>query len=102
MELSEILAIAFGVVLTAVAGAVSWLIKAVIRHSVEIAAIGAATTQKSDARDKIMDMLEAQDSRLRDIAGDVRTVCERTAGLMRTTDRHERFLEAGLRDGGGA
>ena len=96
MELNEILAIGFGVVLTAVAGAVSWLIRTVIKHSVAIAAISAATTQKDDVREKIFDMLEAQDSRLRDISGDIRTVCERTVGLQRTTDRHERFLEAGL------
>lgn len=101
MEISQTLGIGLGVILTAIMGAISWLVRAVIQQGHEIAAIRAATEQKDGARDEIQSLLRGVSGQVSDLRGDVKQLCECTDWLRRTTDRHERFLEAGRLDGGG-
>ena len=93
IDTAQVLAICLAVMLTAMLAAIGWLVRTVINHSIKIASICSATSEKDDSREEIKTLLRGLEKRLVDTHADVHTVCERTAGLVRTTDRHERFLE---------
>lgn len=91
------------------AAAVGWLVRTVIAHGRQIATI---ETSVSGIGDRIQAHVARVDEMHRDtsaqlrelrgdmktLCGDVKTLCERTEWLQRTTDRHERFLDAGKMD----
>ena len=99
MDMAQALAIGLGVVLTALMGAVGWLVSAVVNQGHQIAAIRAATEQKDDAREEIRELVREATTKIADQHSDVKLLCERTTWLQRTADRHERYLEAGRADG---
>ena len=94
MELTEVLGVALGVVLAAIMGAISWLVRGVIHHGHEIAAIRSATEQKDQARDELRALMHDVSTKVDSSHSDVKRLCERTEWLMRGHDRHERFLES--------
>ncbi|MDE2904562.1 MAG: hypothetical protein OXQ28_00595 [Acidobacteriota bacterium] len=100
--MTEALNVGLEVVLIAVVGAVGWLVHTVIRHGNTLTAITAQLNAHGEMDRRIIARLEAMDSKLDALHGDAQKTLERTEWLMRTADRHERFMETGRLDQGGA
>ena len=81
-----------------VAPAVAWLLRTVNGHSNTIAALVVQVQARAEIDERVIKRLDSMDSKLDALHGDQRQVLERTDWLIRTTDRHERFLEAGRLD----
>lgn len=91
--MTEALNVGLEVVLVAVVGAVGWLVHTVIAHGKTLTAIAARIESHGEMDKQIISRLDSVDSKLDTLHGDQRQALERTDWLMRTTDRHERFLE---------
>ena len=94
METPQVLAIVLGVLLTAIMGAVSWLVRAVIYQGREVAVIRAEIRGQDGTDDEVKQLLRVVSGKLDEQHGDIRKMFERTEWLMRVNDRHERFFEA--------
>ncbi len=94
MELTELVVWAVGLVVAIVAPAVGWLITAVIGHRAQIAALAEAQRSlPSDLRELVRQNSQLAVS-VAQVGGDIKVMRERTDALLRTVDRHERFLFA--------
>ena len=96
--MAEALNVGLEVVLIAVVGAVGWLVHTVIKHGNTLTAIAAQLDAHATLDQRVVDQLEAMDSKLDTLHGDQQRLLERTDWLKRTTDRHDRFFEAGRFD----
>lgn len=94
----EIPGVGVEVVLTAVVAAVGWLLHTVIRHNNELAVLNAEAKARREVDDNVVKQLDAISMKLDSVHGDMHRAVERTDWLMRTTDRHERWLDAGRGD----
>ena len=84
------------ITVTVLAPAVGWLVTAVIAHGKQIAALAEAQkaipTIAADLRTLVGQNHELAVG-LAEVGGDVKALRERTEAVLRTVDRHERFLE---------
>ena len=85
-------------ILMVVAPTVGWLVRTVNTHGNKLADVAAKVNSQAQIDEQILQRLEAVGEKLDVLHGDQRQVLERTDWLMRTTERHERFLEQGRLD----
>ena len=85
-------------VLLVVVPTVGWLVRTVIAHGNALSAVSAKLDAQAEIDEQIVQRLDAVGAKLDVLHGDQRQVLERTDWLMRTTERHERFLEQGRLD----
>ena len=96
MELSstDLILISLGIAEFVVLPVIAWLVHSTSRHSRDIAAIRSEVTTQRGTDAEVKQLLRDTNGRITELRGDVHQLLERTEWLMRTTDRHERFLEA--------
>ena len=78
--------------------AVAWLVRTVIAHGNALSAVTAKLDAQAEIDEQIVQRLDAVVAKLDVLHGDQRQTLERTEWLMRTTERHERFLDQGRLD----
>ena len=96
--MTEALSVGLEVVLVAVVGAVGWLVHTVIKHGNTLTSIAAQINAHAELDRQVIQRLEAMESKLDTLNGGQQRLLERTDWLMRTADRHERFLDEGRFD----
>ena len=96
--MTEALNVGLEVVLVAVMAAVGWLVHTVIKHGNTLTAIVARIDSHAELDQQVLQGLEAMKLKLDTLNGGQQRLLERTDWLMRTADRHERFLDEGRFD----
>lgn len=101
LEPVDLVLIAVGLIATSLLPAVGWVVIAVVNQGRELAALREAVGNHSAVDEEIKNLLRHNNDRMEQVHGDFRQVLERSEWLTRTSDRHERFLESKLLEGGG-
>ena len=96
--MTEALNVGLEVVLIAVMGAGGWLVVTVIKHGSALTAMAARIDAHAKLDQQVLQGVKAMEVKLDTLNGGQQQLLERTDWLMRTTDRHERFLDEGRFD----
>ena len=96
--MTDALNVGLEVVLIAVVGAVGWLVHTVIKHGNTLTAIAARIDAHAELGQQVLQGVKTMESKLDTLNGGQQRLLERTDWLMRTADRHERFLDEGRFD----
>ncbi len=94
MSAAELAQMVTGVVLAGVVTAVTWLVRGVITHGKQLAALETALATLPD-KDGLHQLAVAT----AELKGEIKAMNERTQAIIRILDRHERYQERDRRDG---